>query len=173
MDSQELIDIGEHARHRTERRIGLTMAIVAAFLATATLLGHRLHTEEVVLQTRAADGWAYYQAKNSRYHMYAADAQLARLHGPQGAALAAEWGKKADEEQRQAEAIRTENEHLDAETRTAARHATFFDAAEICLEVAIVLCSIALLTGTLAFWYVSFLVTAVGVGLGAGGLFLR
>jgi hypothetical protein len=70
-------------------------------------------------------------------------------------------------------AIRTENEHLDAETRTAARHATFFDAAEICLEVAIVLCSIALLTGTLAFWYVSFLVTAVGVGLGAGGLFPR
>jgi hypothetical protein len=173
MDTENLIDISEHARHRTERRIGLTMAIVAAFLATATLLGHRLHTEEVVLQTRAADGWAYYQAKNSRSHMYAADAELARLHGPQGAALADDWKKKAADEQRQAEGIRKDNEHLDEETRTAARHATYFDASEICLEVAIVLCSIALLTGTLTFWYVSFLVTALGVALGASGLLLH
>ena len=173
MDTENLIDISEHARHQTERKVGLTMAIVAAFLATSTLLGHRLHTEEVVLQTRAADGWAYYQAKNSRYHMYSTDAKLAQLIGPQGAAAAAEWNKKAAEEKEQAEGIRKDNERLDEETRTAARHATFFDASEICLEVAIVLCSIALLTGALAFWYVSFFVTAAGVALGAAGLLLH
>jgi Domain of unknown function (DUF4337) len=173
MDTENLIDISEHSRHQAERRVGLTMAIVAAFLATSTLLGHRLHTEEVVLQTRAADGWAYYQAKNTRYHMYATDGRLAELIGPQGTAVAAEWKTKAAAEQQQAEGIRADNERLDEETRTAARHATFFDASEICLEVAIVLCSIALLTGTLAFWYVSFLVTAIGVALGAAGLLLH
>src|SRR5260370_7477818 len=161
MDTENLIDVSEHARQRNERKVGLTMAIVAAFLATATLLGHRLHTEEVVLQTRAADGWAYYQAKNTRYHMYATDAKLAELIGPQGATVAAEWKKKAEEERRQAEGIRTDNERLDEETRTAARHATFFDASEICLEVAIVLCSIALLTATLPFCYLPFPATPV------------
>ena len=32
------------------------MAIGAALLAMVTLMGHRLHTEEVVLQTKSADG---------------------------------------------------------------------------------------------------------------------
>ena len=145
------------------------MAIMAAFLAVVTLMGHRLHTEEVVAQTKSADGWAYYQAKNNRYHMYAADAKLAELMGPQGAALAASWSQKAEEEKQQAEEIRQANERLDEETVAAARRATFFDAAEICFEVAIVLCSIALLTGLMVFWRVSFGGAAVGLVIAALG----
>ena len=69
---------------RPDARSGLTMAIVAALLASVTLMGHRLHTEETVQQTKAADGWAFFQAKNNRSHMYAADAKLAELIGPAG-----------------------------------------------------------------------------------------
>src|SRR5205823_700296 len=130
---------------------------------------HRLHTDETVQQTRAADGWAFYQAKNGRYHMYAADAKLAELTGPQGATIAKEWRKKAEEERADADMIRLENEKLDEETHTIARRATYFDAAEICLEVAIVLCSVALLTGTLLFWRLSFLGLGVGVVVSALG----
>jgi hypothetical protein len=172
MENQELAELAEHVHRPSDRAIGLTMAVVAALLAVATLMGHRLHTEEVVLQTKAADGWAYYQAKNSRYHMYATDAKLAALIGPNGSGAAAEWVKKGDEEKQQAEEIRQQNEHLDEETQHAARRANFFDGAEICLEVAIVLCSIALLTGTRAFWFASFLGTAAGVAIAAVG-FLR
>src|SRR5206468_3169750 len=139
MEAEELAEVAEHARGGSQRKIGLTMAIVAALLATVTLMGHRLHTEETVEQTKSADGWAFFQAKNGRYHMYAADAKLAELIGPQGAAVAGEWKKKAEEEKKEAEEIRHENEKLDEETHAIARRATFFDAAEICLEVAIVL----------------------------------
>jgi len=66
MDEQELFELSDKAHKRVERTIGLTMAIIAACLAMVTLMGHRLHTEETVAQTKAADGWAYYQAKNSR-----------------------------------------------------------------------------------------------------------
>ena len=52
------------------------MAIVAVLLALATMLGHRAHTEEGVIQTRAADQWAYYQAKNTRASMHAHFAEL-------------------------------------------------------------------------------------------------
>jgi hypothetical protein len=170
MESEELAEVAEHA-HGPQRKIGLTMAVVAACLASVTLMGHRLHTEETVQQTKAADGWAFFQAKNSRYHMYAADSRLAQLIGPQGAEVAVEWKAKAEEERKEAEEIRHENEKLDEETHVIARRATFFDAAEICLEVAIVLCSVSLLTGTALFWQLSFVGTVIGLGIAAFGLF--
>jgi uncharacterized protein DUF4337 len=165
MEPQELEELHEHAHSRLQRQVGVTMAIFAALLAVVTLMGHRLHTEEVVLQTKLADQWAYYQAKNTRSQMYATDAALATLQGSPGTTVAAGWTKKAADERQQADDIRKANEELDHETQVAARRATFFDGAEVFLEVAIVLCSIALLTGTRAFFYVSFLSSAVGVAL--------
>ena len=169
MEAQELAEIGEKMRG-SERKVGLTMAVIAAILATVTLEGHRLHTEEIVLQTKAVDGWSYYQAKDSRSHMYDVDATLAQLIGPQGAASAAAWQTKGEDERKQAEDIRKDNEKLDEDTQAAARRATYFDGAEICLEVAIVLCSITLLTGTPLFWGLSFGGTALGVALVVVGL---
>jgi hypothetical protein len=134
-----------------------------------TLMGHRLHTEEVVLQTKVADGWAYYQAKNTRSQIYAADAKLAELQGTTGAALARAWTDKAGQEREQADEIRKSTEELDAETRLAARRASMFDAAEVFLEIAIVLCSIALLTATGLFWQLSFIAAAVGLVAAAFG----
>ena len=172
MESEELVEVGREAHGRRQRTVGVTMAMIAALLASVTLMGHRLHTEEVVAQTEAADSWAYFQAKNTRYHMYAADAELARLIGPQGAELAETWHRKATEEKEGAEEVRKSSEHLDAETKATARRATFFDVAEICLEVAIVLCSISLLTETMWFWRISFAGTAAGVMIALVG-FLR
>jgi hypothetical protein len=173
VETEELIDLNKEVHGVGERMIGLTMAITAAFLATVTLMGHRLHTEEVVLQTKSADGWAYYQAKNNRYHMYANDAKLAELTGSKDAApVVADWLKKSAEEHTQAEEVRHENERLDKETETAARRATFFDLGEICIEVGIVLCSISLLTRAALFWRASFVPTLLGIGVALFG-FLR
>ncbi|HEV3060623.1 MAG TPA: DUF4337 domain-containing protein [Vicinamibacterales bacterium] len=172
MDPQELLELHEKTREGLTRTVGLTMAIVAALLAVVTLMGHRLHTEEVVLQTKLADQWAYYQAKNTRSQMYATDAQLALLQGAQGRAIAATWDEKARQEREQADEIRRGNEDMDRETQATARRATLFDNAEIFLEIAIVLCSVTLLTGTRIFWIVSFVGTTVGVVL-AGLAFLR
>ena len=163
MESEELMELHEKVEQAGgNRRIGLTMAVFAAFLAMVTLMGHRLHTEEGVLQTKVADGWAFYQAKNSRSQMYAADAKLAELQGAAGAPLAHSWVEKAAQEKEQADEIRKSTEELDRDTQLAAKRASLFDAGEVFLEIAIVLCSIALLTGTRRFWQVSF----VGFGIG-------
>jgi hypothetical protein len=172
MEPSELEEVAEKVHDGTQRKIGLTMAIVAALLATVTLMGHRLHTEETIAQTRSADGWAFFQAKNGRYHMYLADSKLAELIGPQGAAISAEWKEKAEQEKKESEDIRKSNETLDEETHGIARRATFFDAAEICLEVAIVLCSVSLLTGALLYWRISFVGTGIGFAIAVVG-FLR
>jgi uncharacterized protein DUF4337 len=172
MEASELIELHDKAHRGLERKIGITMAIFAALLAAVTLMGHRLHTEEVVLQTRLADQWAYYQAKNTRSQMYATDARLAELQGAPGTAVAAEWVQKAADERKQADEIRRANEELDHETQGAARRATLFDGAEVVIEIAIVLCSIALLTGTSVFWRISFAGAAIGAVMAAFG-FLR
>ena len=41
------------------------MAVLAVLVATVSLLGHRTHTEEIILQNQVTDQWAYYQAKIS------------------------------------------------------------------------------------------------------------
>src|SRR6201995_2397363 len=66
-EASELKEAAERAKETKELApVSLTMAILAVLVATVSLLGHRAHTEEILLQTRATDQWSYYQAKNMR-----------------------------------------------------------------------------------------------------------
>ena len=70
--SEELSELQEHAEHAKHdpslAPVSLTMAVLAVLVAVVSLTGHRAHTEEVVLQAKASDQWAFYQAKNIRRH---------------------------------------------------------------------------------------------------------
>jgi hypothetical protein len=95
---EELKEGAEHAHQSGEKGIGLTMAIVAVLLAMATLMGHRAHTEEGLMQGKIVDEWNFYQAKHSRAHEYGAIAELATLL-PNGKDLALkDYKKSVDEE---------------------------------------------------------------------------
>ena len=162
MEEQELAEAAEKARRPEQKQVGITMAVAAVLLAIVTMLGHRAHTEEVLLQTRTNDQWDYYQAKNNRSEMYAADAKLARLM-TEGQSVAAEFTKQAEQQKTGTEDVRQLAEKLEEETRIEAKRASYFDLGEVCLEATIVLCSITLLSGTLFYWKISFVSTAVGL----------
>ncbi len=70
----ELSELQENAEHGRENPslapISVTMAILAVCVAVVSLMGHRSHTEELLMQNHATDQWAYYQAKNIRMHNY-------------------------------------------------------------------------------------------------------
>ncbi|HMK29185.1 MAG TPA: DUF4337 domain-containing protein [Terriglobales bacterium] len=172
MEAHELKEELERVKRPEERKIGLTMALVAVLLALATMLGHRSHTEEVLIQTKANDQWAYYQAKNVRSHMYEADSQLAAVVA-NGGKLAEDFHNRAGDQKRDAEEIRKKAEELENETVAASRKANQFDTAEIFLEIAIVLCSITLLTASRGFWLFSFAFSLIGVVFMARGLIGR
>lgn len=55
------------------------MAILAVCVAVVSLMGHRSHTEELMMQNRATDQWAYYQARNIRRHNYEMSLDLLSL----------------------------------------------------------------------------------------------
>ncbi|MBV8205381.1 MAG: DUF4337 domain-containing protein [Acidobacteria bacterium] len=167
MEPHELSEEIEHANEAGEKRIGLTMAITAVLLAVATMLGHRSHTEEVVLQTRVADQWAFYQARNLRSQMYAADARMAGLNAGEAAKKTAEdFQAESERVRKNAEETQEEARGLERETAAAARRGGIFDLAEIFLEVSIVLCSISLLSRSRMYWLFSFATTAAGIALG-------
>jgi hypothetical protein len=95
---EELKEGAEHAHRSGEKGIGLTMAVVAVLLAVATLMGHRAHTEEGLMQGKIVDEWNFYQAKHSRAHEYGAIAEVAALL-PNGKDLALkDYKKSLDEE---------------------------------------------------------------------------
>src|SRR4051794_17048457 len=78
-ENVEQIEHAHHAAHggAFDRRVATTMAIIAALMASVTMLGHRAHNDTLRLQTeanikhtQASDEWGYYQAKNIRRHAY-------------------------------------------------------------------------------------------------------
>jgi hypothetical protein len=170
MEPQEIAENAEKAGETGERMIGLTMAILAVLLAVATMLSHRSHTEEVLVETQATDQWNYFQAKNIRYHVYDADAEMAQLFGDKGATAAADFAAKSKQQKKDSEEIQVEAEKLGKEVELAGRKARFFDGSELLLEVAIVLSSITLLSRTRAYWQASFLFGAGGVVAALWGL---
>jgi len=172
METQEIEEKIEEARESADKRIGLTMAIVAVLLAIATMLGHRTHTEEVLIQTKAADQWAYYQAKNTRSSMHADFAELVSAM-PGNEKLSDKFRTHSEEQKSSAEEIKEKAEDLEKETAATSKRASMYDTAEIFLEIAIVLSSICLLTGLRVFWAVSFVSSVAGVALLVFGLVMR
>ncbi|MBI4165696.1 MAG: DUF4337 family protein [Acidobacteria bacterium] len=67
----EMHEHAEHARHHPSiTAVTFTMAMLAVLVAAVSLLGHRTHTHELLLQNKATDQWAYFQAKSIRRHSY-------------------------------------------------------------------------------------------------------
>src|SRR6516225_4932258 len=65
-DFRELEEHAEEAAQHNLAPVTVTMAILAVLIAAVSLLGHRAHTEEMLMQTKATDHWAFYQAKEIR-----------------------------------------------------------------------------------------------------------
>src|SRR5262249_45490410 len=72
-----------------------------------------------------------------------------------------------------ADKTREKAQELDAELKLMQRRSGRYDAAELFLEISIVLCSIALLAEDKIYWKFSFVTTAIGVAVAAWGWVLH
>jgi hypothetical protein len=177
----------EHASHdEFTKRVAMTMAIVAAALAFVVLLSHRSHNATIQNQiksnddlTEAANKWAYYQAKKNRQYMLEADAELLAVlpkdtskpdASERAESLKAEWEKKArryekegDDIQEEARQLTKEAKGFEHEAHKAHVRSNFFDVGELGIEMALVLCSVAVLTKRTPFWLAGIAIGAVGL----------
>ncbi len=171
----------QHAKHNPfDKRVALSMAIVAAALASVTLLSHRSHAEVQVKKTEENDQWNFYQAKKSRSHAYAADAEmLAALSrdapdseaGKKETAQENKWVEAEKKYEKDAEDIKKEADKLKDEGRIAHDSSNFFDLGELGIELALVLCSVAMLAKSRTLWIAGIAIGALGFAVAMCGFF--
>jgi DNA repair exonuclease SbcCD ATPase subunit len=187
------LEHAEHAQHAAhdpfDRRVTMTIAIIAAMLACVTLLSHRAHNETLQLQieassfiTKAADKWNQYQAKKNRRYQYEASIEMVRVLAKDPSQKyqdeIAAWKGKVETYKKDADDLQEEARELD---RNAEEHKKLsehihhigdrYDLGELGVEIGLVLCSIAVLTKRAGFWYAGMGAAGLGAVLAAIGVY--
>ena len=164
---------GEHGENPLILPVSLTMSILAVLVAVATLFGHRAHTEELLLQAQATDQWAYYQAKNIRLHEMQVMVDQLGVFAVQDKEktelLREKYQKEVERYSSDKDSISEKAKEQERERDLLRAKADRFDAGEGILEIALVICSLTLLTDKKFFWYVAMLIGAVGIVISLGG----
>ena len=146
-------EVMEDAEHEGESRtlsVAVTMAILAVLVATATLMGHRAATEELLLQTRASDQWAFFQAKNIRLHEMQAVTDILSTVQPMDKerteAMREQYAKEVERYEKEKDEISEKAQELEKDRDVVSQREDRYDAAEVILEIALIICSLTLLT---------------------------
>jgi len=174
----ELQENAEHAAHeRSLAPVTVTMAVLAVLVASVSLLGHRAHTEEILLQTKSTDQWAYYQAKDIRRRSYETFLDQLSVFTLQSAdqaeKLKEKYQKEVDRYRDEQKDIQAEAKRAEDEVGIQEKRADRFDLGEVLLEAALVICSITLLTRKKMYWGLGLILGIVGVVIGVAGLFIH
>ncbi len=159
-----------------EKQIGIIIAIIAVVMAVVGSLGNNAANDRIIKAVESSNGYAWYQAKRQR--SYVNELELKRLAvdlaGNPAAAqreamtrLSAELQSKNAEYLAENDKLRTEAAVAKLESELSGEKNDGFDHAEILLQVAVVLCSLTLLTDNRNFLRVGIVVALLG-GLWAG-----
>lgn len=141
------------------------MAIVAAVLALVSVSGHVQSKEELLLQQKASDQWSYYQGKAVRRYQ----SEVARdvLVATGAAEAAKRYERNLERYQKEGEEIQEKAKEYERESESKGRRAFRLEMGEIFLEVAIVLCSLTILTQRPVFWWAGMASSLLGAALSA------
>ena len=177
----ELSELQENAEHGRENPslapISVTMAILAVCVAVVSLLGHRSHTEELLMQNRATDQWAYYQAKNIRLHNYDMGLDMLPLidfkDKEQAGKVQEKYKAQVDRYAKEQADIEEHAKDFEGESARAQRKADRFDMGEVFLEIALVISSLALLSRKRIFWFLGMLSGAAGLVVAVTGYLMH
>ncbi len=180
MEPTEMNKFSEEMHEASEagmRNISLAISVLAVLVAMVTVLGHRTHTEAVLLQTRSADQWNLYQAKKIRQVQFSTAMDLLLLQPSADKAGAEQkvteykahmkkWAGELNAEQHEAQ-------ELEREVDGAERRADRYDLSEALLEIAVVLCSITLLTRQQIYFIFGLSLALIGLLAGGSALLIH
>jgi hypothetical protein len=188
--SEDHLEEAKHASHAShnsfDRRVAMTMVLIAALLAAVKLLGHRAHTESLLFQiqtdvqhTQASDQWNLFQARKMRQHLYESQAELLGAlgkgddgRGKDWLAKAARYGEEGAEAEEKAKKAEEQAEKFEHESKHMHHRSDRYDLGEMAVELALVLCSVAILVKRAAFWYGGIAVGLLGVCAAVSGMLL-
>jgi len=159
------------------KNISLGISILAVLVAMVTVLGHRSHTEAVLMQSRAGDQWNLYQAKKIRMDNLSVNIDLLALQPNNNpAAVAAKTNEyKAHIEKWKGELVEEEEKARDFEDEVthAEAQAARYDLGEALLQIAVVLCSITLFTRRHAYFMLGLTLGVAGIAVAFSALLVH
>ena len=189
MSAHESMEQAEHTEHAAgeNRNIALLIAIIALCLALSETLGKGAQTESIAKNVEASNLWAFFQAKSIRRTTVQTAAEQAKLG--LGAATddttKAALQKQIDEWQKTAARYRSEPETKEGTEQLAERAKAseeerdlaqakyhHYELASAAFQIGIVLASATIITGMVALAWISGLLTLVGIGFTALGIFM-
>lgn len=165
------------AKDPFERRVALSIAILAVVLAVISMVGDNAKLAGLLASTRAANGWAYYQSKSIKEHTYALQKEALETLADVGdeerrARLIEQYGREVARYKKEKDEIRAQAEAHEKEVEAQGLVNDRCDLAGLQLQIAIVLGSVAILVSWRAFWYASLVLGLTGA-LTAASAFLR
>jgi hypothetical protein len=181
MEANEVQELKEHAEHAAGdsglRPVAFTMSLLAVLVAVTTVLGHRTHTEAVLMQNKATDQWNEYQAKKIRSNNTALISDLLSVVTIADKDAANKIVKSyADHQTKWADDLKTSMEEataLEAEVLHAEKRADRYDLSEALLEIGLVITSVTLLTRNRRYWYLGMVFSIFGVASALSVLLLK
>lgn len=164
--NEELSEGTEHAKEPFDRKVAVTMAIIAAALAIVSVFGQLFANEELLKQAKASDQWAYYQAKSiRRYQSEVARDMFQGMTHAQAPKSTETYSANAERYRKEMDEAQNEARALEAESEMKGRQALRMHIGEIFLEIGIVFASLAILTKRPIVWYTSMISAGVGAGI--------
>ncbi len=163
--------------------VAVTTILFAVCATLSTFKGGGYSTRAVLSQSKAANQWAYYQAKDLKSYLHeldkkALERELIRPGADQGVyaeALRADikaYGEKIAKYDAQKDEIKKQAEDYERVISEAQAHGQAFGMAVIFLQLAILLSSVAALMKVRNLWLAGLGMGAVGVVFFANGFFL-
>ena len=177
-------EIKEKAEDPFTRQVALFVAVYAVALAITALGGNNAGKDMIMAQQKASNQWSYYQAKVVRENLYLLEAEKIDLQlENDGGNLSPDARKrleqvrnkyrhKAEEYTHDKHEIKEKAEELEKERDLASRKDPYFDYAEALLQIAIVLSSVAMLSGKKWPYWTSLAMAGIGLVLCVNGFAL-
>lgn len=177
-------ELEEIKRKKFTKRVALTTAIFAVILAITSLGGNNAMKEMLLAQQQASDQWAFYQAKVIREHLYRAQKLLLKVDLlERGSSMKPEAREKlesmvknmAEEETKydtEKKEIEKEAKRLEQERDVNRSKDPYFDFGEVLLQIAIVMASISIISGSGPVFYFALVSAILGTFFSLNGFLL-
>ncbi len=154
------------------QRVAITIAVLAVIMSLIGNRGDNAKTESILKTTEAANKWSYFQAKSIKEAAFSVGIdELGLFTGGIDAAkrdaLAATYAGKVKTYEAEKAEIKRDAEALDGEANHGMAINDRCDLASLALQIAVILCSVAILVKRHPFWWLGMGVGAVGAAVGA------
>ena len=158
------------------KRIAITIAVLAVAMSLIGNKGDNAKTESILETTEAANQWAYFQAKSIKGTAYELAVDELAVSAPADAAkrdaLVAAYRAKIAAYDAERTDIKTKAEGLTKDAQHGGAINDRCDLASLLLQIAVILCSVAILVRLHPFWFLGMAVGAGGAVVGATAFFM-